>query len=112
MTALLPAICAQAAIFPLSPEKMNRDGAVFEPTEIMQSLSLPLHTIPVGSPPALATTSGVTVGCAFPVPWYNVEVSLWLLATHTGADGPNAMPHPFTRLASVWSAPVPASETS
>src|SRR5581483_673956 len=76
-----------------------------------------LATMPVGSnvvPAELAgkcTMSGLPAGCGTPLPSYSVEVSVWLLAIHTGAPDAKTIPQGFTRLVSTVAYPLALSAT-
>ena len=69
---------------------------------------VPLKTVPVGAPPSMGTVNaGPTIGLPLTAPGYTVLVSLWLLATQIGVEGPADRPHAFTRLGSViWATPA------
>src|SRR4029077_15405647 len=94
---------------------MNIAAADFPPALTTKS-AVGLNTIPVGSnvaPPAPGgrlTMSGLPTGWGAPAPSYNVDVSLWLLATQAG-PGPNAIPQGFTRLVSTVTVPLAVSAT-
>ena len=86
-----------ACTVPSSVAKMNLAKLV--PPGVTGKVDAPLNTTPVG-PPATATVSATLAPV---VPLYRVEVSVPLLDTHHGVAGPETMPQPFTRLASVAS---------
>src|SRR5436190_2537421 len=84
---------------------MNRDAP--EKSRLRTTNPVPpLKTIPVG-PPGTFTTIGTIV----PFPWYSVDLSVPLSATHHGVVGPAVMPQPLTRLGSIRSAGTPPSDT-
>src|SRR5690348_3811302 len=101
---------------PPSPEKMN-SAAPDLPAALTTKSVVVLPTIPVGSkvaPPLEAgrwTTSALPAGCGTPLPSYSVDVSLWLLATQTGAVGRNTIPQGFTSSLSTVALPLAVSAT-
>src|SRR3954453_12720224 len=97
---------------PSSVTKMKRAGPAVLPPPSTNAADA-LYTIPVGLPPSGVVGVGIctTSEAATPLPSYNVDVPLPLLATHTKPNGLNARPHALTRAASVWSAATVPSET-
>src|SRR4051812_17051250 len=93
---------AQPAIVPCSVAKINALAALVLPFDTTKPVEA-LNTMPVGAPgSALVIGPGICTirGTALPLPSYNVDVPLWLLATQTAPVGLNAMPHVLTRFAS------------
>src|SRR5438445_8273030 len=93
---------AQPAITPSSVAKMKRlpPGAPpFKLTGKLVAALTGLNTMPVGLPPVFALGVGIctTSDSGVPLPLYNVEVPLPLLATHTGPVGLKAIPQALTR---------------
>src|SRR5437764_15305889 len=88
----------QAEITPASESKMNLAAPV--PPSLNPDVLF--HTIPVGAPPGIETTSGTICGMLpLTPPVYSVDTLVPLSFTHSGVLGPAAIPHGFTRFGSV-----------
>src|SRR6185369_11557073 len=107
---------AQPASVPPSVTKMNREGPLTVPVDVVMLTTKsfpPANTTPVGaecSPPAPGIVT--TRGCGLPVPSYKVDFPVPLSDTQTGPFGLKATPHPLTRFGSVKSAGTLPSDTS
>src|SRR5689334_21647186 len=93
----------------ISPSSVAKLKTLFTVLPCIGKPAVGLKTMPVGSPWSLPGAAGIvrTNDCGFPAPSYNVDLPVPLSDTQTKAAGLKAMPQPFTRWVSLWSAERP-----